>query len=160
MSQPAPDDGFQFTMSRTLRAPRALVFQAWTDPAHLVNWWGAHPSWTTPVAEIDLRVGGFYRLGMQDPEQDHPYIVGGVYREVSPPSRLVFTWAWERRVGDDSEWVPAETLVTIDFAERDGVTEVTLTQEQFPDAHMRDEHNRGWNGCIDRLEQLLATPAV
>ena len=160
MTQSAADTGYRLTIARTFKAPRELVFQAWTDPAHLVFWWGAQGSWTTPIAEIDLRTGGSYRLGMQDPEQDHPHVVGGIYREVSPPVRLVFTWAWEKRAGDGEDWTPAETLVTLDFAESEGATEVTLTQERFPDEHMRDAHNSGWSGCLDRLEQHLAATAV
>lgn len=156
MTQSTAETEHRLTITRTIQVPRERVFQAWTEPAHLLRWWGAQEGWTTPIVEVDLRVGGRYRLGMQDPEQEHPYVVGGVYREVSPPERLAFTWTWERMPGDDPDWTPAETLVTLEFIDRDGATEVALTHEQFPDAHMRDEHRQGWGGCLDRLGQYLA----
>ncbi len=93
---------------------------------------------------------------MQDPEQPHPYIVGGEYREVNPPEKLVFTWIWEEMPLDISDWAPPVTLVTVEFFDCDGATEIVLTHEQFPDERMRDEHNNEWGGCIDRLAQYLA----
>ena len=82
-------------ISRTFNAPRDLVFKAWTGPESLSRWWGAGPGFTTPIAEVDLQVGGKYRLGMQASDQDHPFIVGGVFKEIAPPEKLVYTWAWE-----------------------------------------------------------------
>lgn len=155
MTQSTAETERRLTITRTIQATRERVFQAWTDPEHLLNWWGADEGWTTPIAEVDLRVGGRYRLAMQDPEQEHPYVVGGVYREITPPERLAFTWTWEKRPGDDPDWTPAETLVTLEFIERNGTTELALTHERFPDTHMRDEHNSGWTGALDRLEQYL-----
>ena len=78
-----------------------------------------------------------------------------VSREVDPPEKLVFTWAWEKMSGDDSNFVPAETLVTVEFLDKNGATEVVLTQEQFSDEHMRDEHEGGWAGCLDGLDRLF-----
>ena len=66
------------TIRRTLAAPRELVFRAWTEPDRLSQWWGAGPGFTTPIAEVDLRVGGKYRLGMQAPDQEEPYLVCGL----------------------------------------------------------------------------------
>ncbi len=82
-------------VSRTVAAPRETVFQAWTDPEILTKWWRVDAGWSTPIAEVDLRVGGRYRLGMFEPGKDGPYVVGGEYREVTPPEKLVFTWIWE-----------------------------------------------------------------
>ena len=160
MVHPAAESDYRLIISQTIRASRERVFQAWTDPVHLLHWWGAHEGWTTPFAEVDLCVGGHYRLGMQDPEQEHPYVVGGVYREVSPPERLVFTWVWERRPTDTPDWIPSETVATLEFFDRQGATEVLLTHERFPDESMRDQHNDGWQGCLDRLKQHLAAAAV
>ena len=113
-----PESEFNLTLTRTINAPRDRVFEAWTDPAHLHRWWGAREGYTAPIAEVDLRTGGAYRLGMQAPDQDHPFIVGGVYREISPPEKLVFTWIWEKAPHDTSDWIPPETLVTVEFIDK------------------------------------------
>ena len=156
MVQSQPDTTFGLTVTRIINAPRERVFQAWTDPAHLQKWWAAQEEFTASIAEVDLRVGGRYRLGMQNPEQEHPYVVGGVYLEVNPPERLVFTWTWEKTPTDDADWIPPETVVTVEFIDRDGATEVVLTHEQFPDEHMRDEHDNGWGGVLAQLGKYLA----
>ena len=157
MTQSAPQTGITLSMSKTIKAPRERVFAAWTLPELLRKWWGAHESFSAPIAEVDLRVGGKYRLGMLEPGKDAPYVSYGVYREVNSPERLVFTWAFEKMPGDDSDFVPAETLVTVNFIDKGGATEVVLTHEQFPDEHMRDEHQQGWDGCLDGLERLFAS---
>ena len=110
-----------------------------------------------PIAEVDLKVGGKYRFGMLEPGKDAPYVSYGVYQEVDPPARLVFTWAFEKMPGDDPDFVPAETLVTVEFIDKDGATEVVLTHERFPDEHMRDEHQAGWGGCLGGLDRLFAS---
>ena len=157
MTQSAPQTGITLSMSKTINAPRERVFAAWTQPELLRKWWGAHESFSAPIAEVDLRVGGKYRLGMLEPGKDAPYVSYGVYREVNPPERLVFTWAFEKMPGDDSDFVPAETLVTVEFIDKGGATEVVLTHEQFPDEHMRDEHQQGWDGCLEGLDRLFAS---
>ena len=148
------------TISRTINAPRDRVFEAWADPAQLHKWWGAGENFTAPIAEVDLRTGGSYRLGTRIPGQDAPYVVGGVYREVSRPKKLVYTWVWEKAPFDTSDWTPPETLVTVEFLEKGTSTEIVLTHEQFADEHMRDEHNQGWNGCLNSLARLLAATEV
>jgi len=151
-------------ISKTINAPRELVFKAWTEPESLSQWWGAGPGFTTPIAEVDLCVGGKYRLGMQAPDQDHPFIVGGAFKEVEPPEKLVYTWAWEfhgqedvpkPQSGPESVVGPGETLVTVLFQDAGGKTEIVLTHEFFPDVNMRDEHNKGWNGCLENLAKLV-----
>ena len=143
-------------ISRTLAAPRELVFKAWTTPDYLKRWWGVGADYSTPIAEVDLRVGGKYRLGMQSPDSDQPFVVGGTYREVRQPEKLVYTWTWEHHGEDkDPDFTPAETLVTVEFRDLGGRTEVVLTHEFFPDVNMRDEHSHGWTGCLDRLATLV-----
>ena len=151
MTQSRPQTKTSLTISRTINAPRDRVFAAWTDPAQLHKWWGAGENFTAPIAEVDLRTGGSYRLGMQAPGQEAPYVVGGVYREVSPPEKLVYTWVWEKGPVDTSDWTPP-----VEFVDKGGSTEIVLTHEQFADEHMRDEHNQGWNGCLDSLDRMLA----
>jgi len=136
-------------ISRSFKAPRDRVFRAWTDPAELKRWFRADPGYTVAIAEVDLRVGGRYRLGMKPPDSD-PYVVGGVYREIRPPERLVFTWKWEWSKNGDPE-----TLVTLDFHGREGRTEVVLTHERLPTEEERDKHEHGWIGCLDQLAAFL-----
>jgi len=155
MTQSAPQTGISLKVSKTINAPRERVFAAWTQPELLHKWWGAHESFSAPGAEVDLRVGGKYRLGMLEPGKDAPCVSHGVYREVNPPEKLVFTRAWEKTPGDDTDFTPAETLVTIEFIDKGASTEVILTHEQFTDEHMRDEHQGGWVGCLDSLERLF-----
>jgi uncharacterized protein YndB with AHSA1/START domain len=103
-------------MTRRIPAPRETVFKSWTVPTEIKRWWSP-AGFTTPVAEVDLRVGGTYRIGMKSPDGEVLYALGS-YREVSPPSKLVFTWAW------DEDGAPGhESLVTIEFIERGNATE-------------------------------------
>lgn len=159
-----PDPNTTLRIQRTLAAPRELVFRAWTQPEMLRRWWGIEAGYTTPIAEVDLRVGGKYRLGMQPPNQDLILVVGGTYREVTPPSRLVYTWAWEKpqmaaNMPAPPEMEPMmggqETLVTVEFNDRGGSTELVITHQNFPDAQTRDMHIQGWSAMLPRVEQLL-----
>lgn len=136
-------------LTRTYSAPREEVFRAWTEPEALKRWFAPSDEFSTPIAEVDLRVGGAYRIGMKPPDQEDMFIVVGTYREVQPPERLVFTWSWEQ--GMDV----GETLVTVEFHDREGSTEVVLTHELFPNEQARDKHNEGWSGCLERLEKIL-----
>jgi uncharacterized protein YndB with AHSA1/START domain len=133
-------------LRRTFHAPRERVFRAWTEPALLRQWWGPR-GFTTPTAEIDLRTGGRYRVAMQPPEGETLYL-HGTYREVTPPSRLVYTWQWE---GDDTE-----SVVTVEFVDQGGATEVVVTHERLPDQESLRNHTDGWGQCLDRLEELLS----
>ncbi len=112
--------------------------------------WFCPPTAENVASEVDLRAGGRYRIAMKDRQTGEMHITGGTYQEVSPPERLVFTWLWE---GQN----PAthETLVTVEFRDRGDETEITLKHERFPDQNMCDQHNQGWNGCLDRLEKFL-----
>ncbi len=136
-------------LTRTYSAPREEVFRAWTEPEALKRWFAPSDEFSTPIAEVDLRVGGAYRIGMKPPDQEDMFIVVGTYREVQPPERLVFTWSWEE--GMDV----GETLVTVQFRDLGGSTEVVLTHELFPNEQARDKHNEGWSGCLERLEKIL-----
>jgi uncharacterized protein YndB with AHSA1/START domain len=138
-------------VSRTFAASRERVFRAWTEPEELKKWFGAEEGFIIPIAEVDLRVGGRYRLGMQPPGSDQVLVVGGVYREVQAPAKLVFTWRWEGAGASQPD-----TFVSIEFHERANATEVILTHEQFPGTAERDSHAHGWDGCFERLGRLLS----
>ena len=129
------------------RAPRETVYQAWTRP-ELIKQWFAPGDMTTPFAEVDLRVGGRYRIQMKKPDGE-THTTTGLYKEIVPNQRLVFTWGWE---GPDR----FETLVTVEFRETDGGTELLLTHERFTDTGSRDMHREGWEGCLASLERRLA----
>lgn len=133
-------------LEHTFEAPREEVFDAWTNPEVLRRWWAAGPDWDTPTAEVDLREGGHYRLSMRNPETDDVHTVGGQYREVRRPERLVYTWAWE---GPSSE--PNETVVTVEFHDREGTTEVVLMHEGFSSEESRGAHEHGWHAVLDNL---------
>ncbi len=145
-SKPSTQD--TVNLRRIFKAPREKVFRAWTDPEELKKWWGPE-GYTTPSAEVDLRVGGKYRLGMRKLPDGQIFYLSGIYREVRPPERLVYTWRWEAQPEH------GETLVTVEFRQMGDSTEVVLTHERFPTEKARDDHNRGWTGCLDRLAKLL-----
>jgi uncharacterized protein YndB with AHSA1/START domain len=136
-------------LTRTYSAPRDDVFRAWTEPEALKRWFAPSDEFSTPIAEVDLRVGGAYRIGMKPPDQEDMFIVVGTYREVQPPERLVFTWSWEEGID------VGETLVTVEFRDLGDSTEVVLTHELFPNEQARDKHIEGWSGCLERLEKIL-----
>src|ERR1700722_17473386 len=135
------------TIKRRFKAPPTKVFAAFTDPEKVKHWMG--PGEMKAVhAESDTQIGGRYRWVMKEPrgEQNH---VGGVYREVIPNEKLVFTWAWK----DTPE---RESIVTVLLKPDGDGTLLTLTHEQFFDEDARDQHNNGWNGALDKMEKLVA----
>ena len=144
------DSTTRLKIRRVYRASRERVFRAWTDPEQLKKWFAVADGFTTPIADVDLQVGGKYRLGMQPPGDDGVLIVGGVYQQIVPPEKLVFTWRWESPNADEPE-----TLVTVEFYEQGNATEVILKHELFSDALQRDKHGEGWVGCMDHLERLI-----
>ncbi len=148
MASSTPGTEITLNLRRTFKAPRKKVFRAWTDPEELKKWWGPE-GYDTPSAEVDLRVGGKYRLGMRKLPDGEIFYLSGIYREVRPPERLVYTWRWEAQPEH------GETLVSVEFREVGDSTEVVLTHERFPTEKARDDHNRGWSGCLDRLAKLL-----
>lgn len=142
-------------VARTFAAPRARVFRAWTD-AQAIKQWFIEPSdgrWTREP-ELDARPGGRYRFTGESGGK--AWNVHGTYREVDPPAKLVFTWEWEDypAPGDSGN-----TLVTVEFLDRDGRTEVVLTHEGFSTEAARQDHATGWDGCFDAIARLLSESA-
>lgn len=138
-------------ITRVLDAPRERVFAAWIDAEQAAQWWG--PKGCTIVSNaMDVRVGGVWRRVMRSPDGVE-HNAHGVYREIAPPERLVFTFRWER--GGAAGHGP-ETVVTVTLAELGPErTELTLRQEGFATASGRDEHNVGWSSTLDRLAEYL-----
>ena len=132
-------------ISRVIDAPRALVFRMWTDPAHVARWWGPQ-GFVTTFCEMDIRVGGAFRQCMRSP-QGTDYWKRGVYREITPPERIVFTFAWEDANGQPGH----ELLTTVSFEEHGEQTRMTLRQEKFATKDRCDDHREGWASCFERF---------
>lgn len=134
-------------LHRTFSAKRESVFRAWTEPEALMQWFVPNEGAATQIAEVDLRVGGKYRIVVK-PSTGELHIATGTYREVKFPEKLVFTWSIEgSQMG--------ETLVTIEFHDHGDSTELVLTHQLFPTKEERDRHQMGWTGCLDHLMKFL-----
>lgn len=142
-------------LERTYDATPEEVFDAWTNPEVLRRWWAAQPSWRTPVAEVDLRVGGSYRISMEDPETGVRHTVGGEYREVRRPERLAYSWRWEQ---DDGSTGPVST-VTVDFLGEGASTTVVLEHIGLASPESCEQHRHGWAGCLENLQVRLFAAA-
>lgn len=135
-------------VTRSFRAPRALVYRAYTEPQLVKRWLLGPPGWTMPVCEMDVRVGGSYRWRWRSDEGNQEFGFSGTFREVQPASRLVHTEAYEPAVGGDYPGEPA--IVTVSFIEEAGVTTVT-TLIDFGSKEVRDAAVA--TGMTDGMEQ-------
>jgi uncharacterized protein YndB with AHSA1/START domain len=146
----------EIVLVRALRAPRSLVFAAWTRPEHLRAWYVC-PSLTMPVCEMDVRVGGRWRYVLRERESGHEHALSGEYREIIRPERLVFSERYEPVPGSDH-------VVTVTFVERDGLTTVTqhfaYASKESRDGHLQTGMDKGAEESFVRLEQLAATLAA
>jgi uncharacterized protein YndB with AHSA1/START domain len=144
----------ELVITRVFDAPRELVFQTWTDPKHLVRWWGPK-GFTNPVCEVDLRVGGAWRIVMRAPDGAE-YPGGGVYREIVPPERLVFTNGAMDKVGNPI----IDGFTTVTFADEGGKTKLTLQTRAAGlvsyAARMLEGMEAGWTQSLERLSEELA----
>jgi uncharacterized protein YndB with AHSA1/START domain len=138
-------------ITRVFDAPRSLVFKAWTEPEHLVHWWGPQ-GFTSTILTNDVRPGGAYRVHMCGPEGDDHWSQG-VYREVVEPERLVMVGAWADADGKPTR---PETVLTVTFEEQQGKTKLTLHQAIFESATACDAHRGGWTSSLERLAEYLA----
>jgi len=143
----------ELRLERVFDAAPDRVFDAWVDPELLRRWWAAGPDWETPLAEADARPGGRYRLSMRNPESGETHTVGGEYRQVERPNRLVYTWKWED--GDGTE-----SLVTVDFAEAGEGTRVVLEHTGLGSDDSAAQHEHGWKACMDNLERRAVLAAA
>ena len=137
------------TLTRRLHARPEKVYAAWADPLNLVQWFAqtqAKPG--SLEADLDVRVGGRYRISWSDEKGEH-FEVGGAYREVVPNARLQFTWAWHSTP-------ERESLVTVQFRPDGAGTLLIFDHEQFADEAARDNHKRGWSTFFDGLEKFVA----
>ena len=144
----------EMVMSREFDAPRAMVFEAITTPRHVRRWLAGPPGWEMTVCEMDVRVGGKYRWVWRSLKDSHEMGMGGEYREVTPPERLVQTEVF------DQSWYPGIGIATFVLTERNGRTTLTQTMlyesRDARDAVMKSGFEEGVGPSYDRLEQLLA----
>lgn len=153
--KPEPEEARILVVTRLIDAPCALVFEAWTQPVHLVRWWGPQ-GFTLPTCEQEFRPGGAYRFCMRAPDgTDH--WVRGVYREIVAPARLVFTWQREDEPGLRQG---LNNLVTVTFADEGRRTRLTLHHAVFQTIADRDDHNGGWTQSLDRLTNHVLEQAL
>jgi uncharacterized protein YndB with AHSA1/START domain len=142
-----------FELQRRFHASPERVFRAWTQPVALREWW-CPPGWVAGEIEVDLRVGGTYRIAMTRIAGGAPVAVSGQFLEVDPPERLVYSWCWEGAFTD----MPA-TLVSLELSGSGEDTLLILRHENFADAALRQQHRSGWISACDRLDRLM-TPAM
>ena len=148
-------------ITRIFNAPVTVVWKAWTDPKHIMQWWGPK-NFTSPTCKIDFRVGGKYLYCMRSPEgQD--FWSTGTYREIIPLKKIVCTDSFSDEkgnivpasqygMGDD---FPLELQVTLLFEEQDGKTKFTLEHAGMPAGEMSEMTSAGWNESFDKLDSIL-----
>jgi uncharacterized protein YndB with AHSA1/START domain len=146
----------EIMMTRVFDAPRQLVFDAFTKPELVRQWLLGPDGWSMPVCEIDLRVGGKYRYVWRH-AKGHEMGMGGVYREIVPPERIVSTEVF------DEAWYPGEAVGTLVLVEQGGKTTVTQTVQyqsaEAREAVLKSPMESGVEAGYKRLEGLLMTLA-
>jgi len=135
---------------RFINVSPARVYEAWTDPAQLREWFGPENVRTRNLT-ADVRVDGKYRWDLTSPEGEDMSAFGE-YKELVQGKKIVFTWQWD----DDEAWENRSSVVTIELFERRGGTELRFRHEQLPSEESRDRHNEGWNSLLDGLEQFIS----
>ena len=128
---------------RTFAASRQRVFNAWTT-AEALKQWHAPENAEVQNATVDFRVGVRYLVEMRG-KDGNLHVVGGEYREIDPPKRLVITWAWQTGTR------ASDSIVTVEFHERGAETEVVLVHEGLVTEDERAGHRHGWVGCFEKL---------
>lgn len=140
------------TLRRHFRVSPAKVWRAWTDPQALSRWFGPDEIVEVPLAEVDLRVGGRFRVVMRAADGE-THDVSGTYLEIVPERRLVFSWAWRSTP-------ERESRVTLALEPDGGGCELVLLHEQFFDQAAREGHLHGWSGALVKLERWLHGPGL
>ena len=135
-------------LSVTVNGSPRRVFAAMTDPEQVAEWWGPN-GFTCPEVNLDVRVGGVYRIAMRSPMGELFHLTGA-YVEVVPPSRLAYTFRWEPPDPDDRE-----TIARLTLRDANGATDVELLQGPFATEARRDLHQAGWADSLARLASHL-----
>jgi uncharacterized protein YndB with AHSA1/START domain len=150
-----PDDA-TLIVKRVLNATPERAFQAWTSAEHIQQWMRPEPGMVVPLASMDLRVGGKFRIQMKMPDGEF-FTAVGEFREVKAPERLVYTWDWEKD-GSGAEFGEVEgkpSLITVEFLKRGEQTELVLTHSRFASVESRDSHARGWSKGVESFAMFV-----
>jgi uncharacterized protein YndB with AHSA1/START domain len=134
-------------IERSFQATAEEVFDAWTSPEVMRRWLHCGADWDTPVAEVDLRLGGAVRIVMRRPDGRQAG-AHGEYMVIDRPHRLVMTWTFDDEPTN-------QQMIELTFAESGGSTTVVLTNRDISTDERRDAQDEGWRGCLDQLERLL-----
>ena len=140
------------TLSRRYPVAPEKVYRAWTDPQAVSKWWGPGPGEPVSLAELDVRVGGRFRIVFGGPD-GKMHECAGTYKEVVPNKKLVFTWSWPNTTPERI------SVVTIEFRAAGKGTDLGFKHEQLFDEKVRDDHKRGWSGTLDKLDAFLKAAA-
>jgi uncharacterized protein YndB with AHSA1/START domain len=135
-------------IERSFEAPAEDVFDAWTSPAVMRRWFHCGADWDTPVAEVDLRVGGMVRIVMRRPDGREAG-ARGVYTAIDRPHRLEMTWTFDEEPSN-------QQVIELAFSESEGTTTVVMINSDISTDARRDSQDEGWRGCLDQLERLLS----
>jgi uncharacterized protein YndB with AHSA1/START domain len=150
-----PDDA-TLVLTRLLNAPQELAFNAWTSAEHIQQWMRPEPGMVVPFTSMDLRVGGKFRIQMKKPDGEF-FTAVGLFKEVKPPERLVYTWDWEKD-GSGAEFGEVEgkpSLITVQFLNRGQLTEMVLTHTRFATVASRDSHAQGWGKIAESFAAFV-----
>ncbi len=142
-------ENFSLTMNRSFKHSKQDVYDAWTNSEALVKWFAPTSDFTTIVHELNLKVGGHYRIEMVEPDGTI-HAIHGEYVALNPFDQIVFTWEWE----SDEQHV--NSLVTIDLIEKNGLTEMSLVHEKLASQESVELHSEGWMGCLAQLEAYFS----
>ena len=137
-------------IKRFINVPRNRVYEAWTDPAQLRQWFGPENVRTRDIV-AETRVGGKFRWDLTNPEGEE-MTVQGEYRELQPGRKIVFTWQWQ----DDDAWENHNSIVTVELFDTVGGTELRLLHEQLPSEESRDNHDDGWKSLLKKLDKFVS----
>jgi len=147
MASPVLSPATTLQIRRRFNAPREKLFQAWTDPKKMTEWFcHAKPNLIGKLVVMDVRSGGQYGFDVSD-ASGKVFKVRGEYLEIKEPEKLVFTWFWE------TEPAYGNTVVTLEFVDLGNKSELILTHERFANSDARDKHNVGWASCLDSLQR-------
>jgi uncharacterized protein YndB with AHSA1/START domain len=140
--------GHVVRIERTYAAPAEAVFDAWTSPEVMRRWFHCEADWSTPVAEVDLRVGGTVRIAMRRPDGTEARARGELIT-IDRPHRLVMTWTFDDEPSN-------QQLIELSFSESGGSTTVVMINSGISTDRRRDAQDHGWRGCLDQLDRALA----
>jgi len=151
----------ELVITRIFNAPRSLVWKAWSKPEELMNWWGPK-NFTSPVWELDFRVGGKYLFCMRSPDGQN-YWATGIYKDIIEYEKIVYTDSFADEKGNVvpgshygmGEDFPKEMTVTVTFEDAGGKTKMTLVHAGMPEGEHSKMANIGWNESFDKLTSIL-----